>query len=399
MNKKIIKKDQILIVDDSSSVLTFFKGILKEKYNVVYAESGEKALNILKGPIKPDIILLDVIMPGMNGFDVCVKIKMQEETKNIPVIFITGSSSHDEETKGFDVGCVDFIPKPPNPITVLARIETHLQLAQANRFLTQQNLGLQVDLDFVRNAQKIIDYERQIVETILNKMRATSLFNHKNVRFLEQPLETATGDILMSCNRPSGVRHILLGDFTGHGLSAALAGPMVSDIFYQMTLKGCSSDQILIELNRKLVEKLPADMYMAGTLIEVNPKTNNCTIWNGALPNVLVFNDNKLIQELNSHNLPLGVIGGDGFDPNSINVLLGKKTHIFAYSDGITEITNQNNEMFGCERLISAIETMLSKNLTLEYLLEQAKEFQGKGINDLADDITIVEVICDKSEN
>ena len=108
----------------------------------------------------------------------------------------------------------------------------------------------------LRQQRDYMEEERLIIQDILYRMHRTANFEKVGLQILNKPLEKISGDLLLSSSRNNGVRHIFLGDFTGHGLSAALAGPIVTDIFYSMTKKGFAPDQILLEINQKINEKL-----------------------------------------------------------------------------------------------------------------------------------------------
>ena len=128
MDTKPSSKSTVLIVDDSPENITVLGALLRQECTVRVATSGEKALQIVNSDHPPDLILLDVIMPGMDGYEVCNKIKSNPATKNIPIIFITAKSGEDDEVKGFELGAVDYITKPFSPVVIKARVRTHLEL-------------------------------------------------------------------------------------------------------------------------------------------------------------------------------------------------------------------------------------------------------------------------------
>ncbi len=129
----------VLVVDDTPENLTLISSLLKNKYKIKVATSGAKALSIMaNSKQKPDLILLDIIMPDMNGFDVCKKLKRSEHA-SIPVIFLTSLTRIEDEEKGLKAGAVDYIHKPISPPILLARVATHLKLKEANDFLKVQN--------------------------------------------------------------------------------------------------------------------------------------------------------------------------------------------------------------------------------------------------------------------
>ncbi|MCG8615903.1 MAG: response regulator [Desulfobacterales bacterium] len=122
------KKPLILIVDDNLKNLQFLGALLKKNgYEVGIAEDGFKAIAFLEDT-KPDLILLDIMMPGMDGYEVCQKIKQDPFTMSIPVIFLTAKSENDDLIKAFESGCVDYIKKPFNSLELLARVKTHVEI-------------------------------------------------------------------------------------------------------------------------------------------------------------------------------------------------------------------------------------------------------------------------------
>ncbi|MFD1383797.1 HD domain-containing phosphohydrolase [Rhodanobacter aciditrophus] len=122
----------VLVVDDMADNIDILKGILKKHYDVRIAKSGAMALKSIEAKV-PDLVLLDIMMPGMNGYEVCRKIKNNPMTAHVPVIFITAMTSVDDERKGFEVGAVDFITKPITPLTTLARVANHIALSEQDK--------------------------------------------------------------------------------------------------------------------------------------------------------------------------------------------------------------------------------------------------------------------------
>lgn len=128
-------KPSILIVDDIPDNIDVLNGILHDDYQIKVAINGERALKIASGENPPDLILLDVMMPGMDGYEVCRRLKDNIATRDIPVIFVTAKSEVEDETEGFALGAVDYITKPVSPPLVKARVKTHLALYDQNRAL------------------------------------------------------------------------------------------------------------------------------------------------------------------------------------------------------------------------------------------------------------------------
>ena len=130
MNKT---KNIVMLVDDSSANLKILSTLLKDKYRLIIAKGGQKALDIISSGNLPDLILLDILMPDIDGYTVCKQIKASEKTRDIPVIFISAMNQTNDEEKGLKTGAVDYITKPFVPSLVLSRIDTHLKLSHSIR--------------------------------------------------------------------------------------------------------------------------------------------------------------------------------------------------------------------------------------------------------------------------
>jgi putative two-component system response regulator len=141
-----IDRATILVVDDTLDNLTLMSGLLKDLYRVKVANSGEKALKYLENDTMPDLILLDIMMPGLSGYDVIKELKSNHKTKDIPVIFLTAMSSMDDEKKGLEMGAVDYITKPISSPIVMARVKVHIENKAAADFLKDQNNFLESEI-------------------------------------------------------------------------------------------------------------------------------------------------------------------------------------------------------------------------------------------------------------
>jgi putative two-component system response regulator len=153
------EKQTVLVVDDVPTNLDLLVETLKDEYRVLAALSGREALDIVHSKTPPDIVLLDVMMPRMDGYTVCERIKADLRSRNIPVIFVTARDQEEDQTRGFEVGGVDYITKPVSPAVVLARVRTHLALHN-------QNLALE---------RKVAERSRDLYETRLQIIRRLSV--------------------------------------------------------------------------------------------------------------------------------------------------------------------------------------------------------------------------------
>jgi PleD family two-component response regulator len=125
----------ILIVDDEPSNISILNELLQTDYNIIFSKDGPTAIKIATSNTPPDLILLDIVMPNVDGYQVAELLKKNEAARNIPIIFITGKGKEDDEVKGFELGAVDYITKPFKPIIVKARVKSQLELKRHRDFV------------------------------------------------------------------------------------------------------------------------------------------------------------------------------------------------------------------------------------------------------------------------
>jgi len=165
---------RILVVDDQPENIRMLMEVLKTEYAVIPATSGEAALEKAFQEPVPDLILLDIIMKGIDGYEVCRQLKSKPETKDIPVIFITAISEAMDAAKAFEIGAVDYVAKPFNPVTVMARVKTHIKLSNTMK-------------DLQRLAYKVQHLEGLIpICSSCNQIRDDKGFWHKVEKYIEE---------------------------------------------------------------------------------------------------------------------------------------------------------------------------------------------------------------------
>ncbi|MFH0994085.1 MAG: two-component system response regulator [Pseudomonadota bacterium] len=171
-------KQTILIVDDAPVILSLMSILLKDLYKVKIANNGEQALKVILTGTLPDIILLDVMMPIMDGYETCRHLKENPETRDIPVIFLTSKTEIEDETLGFKLGAVDYITKPISPPVLLARLQTHLQMKRMRDYLMDQNKYLEAEVR--RRTQEIVAAQEVtiLIMASLGETRDNETGNH-----------------------------------------------------------------------------------------------------------------------------------------------------------------------------------------------------------------------------
>jgi len=365
----------ILVVDDAPENIDVLRGLLQEEYVLRPAISGKLALRLVLVDPMPELILLDVMMPGMDGYEVCRRLKENPRTQSIPVIFVTAKAETKDEIYGLSLGAVDYLTKPIAPAIVKARVSAHLALRQVRRELEEKNL--------------ILNDEKELLEDIVTRMRFASPFDERKVQCIQKSLEKTAGDIALSAYRPDGAQHVLVGDFSGHGLPAAFGAPLASYIFYQMTSEGRDLQTILTEVNRILCRQLPTQLYMAASCLELTPKRDKMRVWNCGVPEVLYMHTSNELLRIASKGLPLGMSEStEEFAAHEV-IEVQATTRVYQYSDGISEAMSPNQEQYGQGRLEDLVKRIYRENLPLEVVWAELDVFcDGQG---LSDDAVILE--------
>lgn len=370
-------KPSILIVDDIPENIDILKEVLRKDYTLYPALNGKTALRIARAHPPPDLILLDIMMPEISGFTVLAELQQDPGTHHIPVIFITALAYEVNELRGLQAGAVDYITKPFNPLVVQTRVATHLALRRAHNQLAQHN-------------QKLHD-ERLAVEDIITRMRAHQQFDDRYLRYLIEPAERANGDILLATFTPEGRQWVLVGDFVGHGLRAAVAAPLVSHIFYSHAAAGGSMTDALAAINTVLCQQLPVDFFMATSVADIAANRRDVCLWSGGMPECL-------LMEAPSHHcthlatpslLPLGILETIDIPAAGLALSLTPGSRLYLCTDGITEASRTTDELFGLSRLQQFL-AQLETNAPLDGLLHELQVFQGSEL--FHDDITLVEI-------
>ncbi len=244
--------------------------------------------------------------------------------------------------------------------------------------------------DEIKDHRDKLAFERGFIEEIITRMRATKRYDPRHIRALQNPLEKTAGDLVVSAFRPDGAQQVLLGDFTGHGLPAAIGGPLVSNIFYSMTLNNIDVAEIMAEINQRLYEQTPAGMFMAAGFLELDASRRKLSVWNCSIPDILIYRHNRLQHRVRSGHFARGMIDRPEKPRTDIDVQPGDR--VFAFTDGFIEETDANGEMFGQENFERLLVRMLDGNHSLEFLQQFFQEFRAG--HEQSDDMTMIELTC-----
>ncbi len=368
---------RVLLVDDDAQSIRLLLEVLRPlNLDVLVSTNGQSALEIIAQQT-PDLILLDILMPELDGYDVCRAIKTNKETRDIPVIFISAMSETEDESAGLKLGAVDYITKPFHFDIVRSRVQTHLELRTAYRELARINHNL---LD-----------ERRFIERVLANTRESEQFDRRYLATYVAPKEISMGDILLAAFRPDGTQHVMLGDFTGHGLTAAIGGPLVADLFYARTARNDGMGGIVEEINLKLFRTLPEGMFMAAIFLEISPDRRKVTLWNCGMREAYLFRDGRCQEKLSSTHFPRGLMQVS--EPLGIEIEVRPDDKLYLYSDGFVEEMDAEKRMFGAERLLQLLQKIARGEETFDFLADTLARYRPKG-EPQGDDMFMVEVRC-----
>nr|WP_315464212.1 two-component system response regulator [uncultured Rhodoferax sp.] len=174
----LIEKPLVLVVDDTPEQLSLASSLLREQYRVKVAVSGERALEIANAAQAPDLILLDIVMPEMDGYEVCRRLQANPVTRDIPIIFLTVKADIENEQLGFSLGAVDYISKPISPPILLARVATHLSLKASADFLRDKNAYLEQEVLRRTEEMTVVQDVTILAMTSLAETRDSETGNH-----------------------------------------------------------------------------------------------------------------------------------------------------------------------------------------------------------------------------
>jgi phosphoserine phosphatase RsbU/P len=375
------EKKTILVVDDAPSNIQVVNSILKDTYKIRIATNGAKALELVGVDPPPDLILLDIVMPGMDGYEVCTRLKSSPGTRDIPVIFLTGQTETEDETRGFEVGAVDYIHKPFSPAVVKARVQTHLVLRGIREQLAQQLLAIQKELETARQIQL------SILPTYIPKSHGLDIA----ARYI--PMTAVAGDFYDFIFVDEKHIGILVADVSGHGMPAALIASMLKIAFAAQASLAAEPERVLSGLNQALCGKFQHH-YVTAAYAYFDMDRRTLTYAGAGHPPLLLWGPSREgVQDVIENGLFLGKFDFAAYTAVEVPLLPGDR--ILLYTDGIPETENPAQVAFGDERfrqfLVAAQSTSVDQ--FADELLADVSHWSGRGPGeDLDDDITMVAV-------
>ncbi len=381
--------ERILVVDDSPDSRALMGHILKRAgYEVLEAEDGAEGLQ-QSFTASPDLILLDIVMPGMDGFEVCSLLKSDGRTRDIPVIFLSALMESRDKIRGLEVGGADYITKPFDRGEALARVRTHLKISRLTREVMAANRELRIKQ---QNLDEDLQAAAGIQQSLLPRQLPASPFLDMAWKYI--PSQVIGGDIFNVFNLEGRGLAFYMLDVSGHGVPAALVTVSVSQSLQpqggwiaQKGIHCTSPGEVLHALDREYpLERF--DKYFTIVYGFLAPEQGLLTYSSAGHPPPVLLHARRPYELLEQGGPIIGLGGVEPFEEETVTLTPGDK--LIVYTDGIAECRNGHGAFFGENRYYELLERL--KGLPLADLLGGAtaaiNEFLEGG--QPQDDITLL---------
>ena len=382
----------ILLVDDSSVNLEILTEALN-RYKTITATNGDEAMEIAFSRNKPDLILLDIVMPGLNGYEVCKILKQNEQSKDIPIIFITGQNDSESILKGFEAGAIDYITKPFNILELKARVKTQITIKMAR----DQNQRL---INKIRTVNKKLTDSIEYAQKIQNASLPQKEFLDKILPehfILLKPRDIVSGDFYWA--EQTGDKLIIVAaDCTGHGVPGAFMSMFGVAYLHEIVGKNKVTQpaEIINELRRIVIDSLKQDEDsevkdgMDISVITID-KAQQKIEYAGAFNDMLLIRNNNM-QIIQADHMPVSI--GETDQPYTNHELTYQQGDcVYLYTDGFPSQFGGPNDK---KLMQKGFRNLLMENH--QYPMEQQADIyenffnMWKGINDQIDDVLVIGV-------
>lgn len=385
-NQRDVAPENILIVDDTPANLRLLSQMLAEKgYGVRAVKSGTRALESVQ-ITQPSLILLDIRMPEMNGYEVCERLKEDPKTKDIPVIFISALNEIEDKVKGFGVGGVDYITKPFQIEEVLARVETHLSLRKLQKQLQDANKKFEEELALAGSLQA--SFFPSEPPQIPGWQLAVTL----------KAARETSGDFYDVYKLPNDHLAILVADVVDKGAAAALYMALSWTLIRTYAREYPDQPELVLgSANSRIISDTDASRFVSVFYAVLDPASGKLVYCNAGHNPPLRFNrDNgEKFNILSKTGLILGILKNETWKQGTIDLLPGDV--LVHYTDGVTEAQNMDGELYGAKRLIRCVQGNLdySAQEIKNAILDDISEFIGYAPQ--FDDIALVILVREPS--
>lgn len=371
--------ESILIVDDTQANLRLLSQLLtRGGYRVRAVTSGARALASVEAEI-PDLILLDIRMPGMDGYEVCQRLKETPQARDIPILFISALDEVQEKMKAFAAGGLDYITKPFQLEEVLARVETHLSLRRLQRTLQEANQRMQRELALAGQVQA------SMMRSRLPRLPGWELA----VRLI--PAKLTCGDFYDVLYLPDGKVVILIADVVDKGVGAALYMSMSCTLLRTYALEHAGDPgQALLAVNHRILEDIHSDQFVTVFLGVLDLARGEMSYSNAGHnpPALLRSGEGETVELLKRSGMALGVLEDLSWETRRVQLAPGDV--LVFYTDGVTDAESESHDFYGLERLLQAVRENLDQPAEglRDAVLDDLRLFSGEATQ--SDDIALM---------
>ncbi len=396
----------ILIVDDNDiNRMLLSRMLAKKGFGLLEASDGAEAINIATEEL-PDLILLDIMMPEMDGYEVCLRLRENRETADIPIIFLSAKSETDDKIKGLEAGAVDYITKPFSMGEVLARVKAQLKIRSLTKSLKKSNESLKKALLELEKKQERIEDDLKAAAIIQKSLLPESPPELDSVNFAWEfrPSHRIGGDIFNLFFVDDYQLAVYVLDVSGHGVPSAMVAVTVSQLLRPPS--GISESSVLrkristppyykivppSEVLSALDKTYPIERFekfFTMTYLLLNYQDGNISYSNAAHPFPVIVRKSGQLEFLDKGGSIIGLGTGDGFEEGKAKLEPGDR--LFLYTDGILEYRNADESFFGQERFHSVL--VNSRDVPLDQALRRVIESLETFDTELVpqDDITLL---------
>ena len=377
-------KGDILIVDDTPANLRLLSQMLAEQgYQVRPVPDGPLALAAVRAE-PPDLILLDIRMPEMNGYEVCERMKADALTRDVPIIFISALDATRDKVRAFTVGGVDYVTKPFQVEEVLARVETHLALRALQRRLQDANRKMGRELALAGEVQT--SFLPRGLPDIPDWQLSVTL----------KPARETSGDFYDFIALPNARLGIVVADVTDKGAGAALYMALSCTLIRTYAAEyPTQPKRVLSAVNRRILEDTNANQFVTVFYGILDPATGTLVYCNaGHCPPYLISaQDGEDAQRLIRTGMPLGIFEDETWEQGVVQFTPGDV--LVLYTDGITEAQNEQGAFFGEDRLLESVKVNLLRPAQdiQDVIMTDVHRFVGNAPQ--FDDIALVVIVRD----
>lgn len=375
----------VLVADDNRANRALLTGFLKKLgHRVLEAESGEQAIALFQQQAT-DMVLMDIDMPGMGGYEAVRELR-RLATEWLPIIFISALGESESIVRSIESGGDEYLGKPVDLKLLRAKIVSLQHRLLLTRQLAQQN---QLLLDYQAKNRE----EQAAAQEFMRHMSELDKINDPRVQYYLRPTEDFSGDLIAVARTPGNQLHVMLGDSTGHGLTAALAGMPVLQLFRSLTAKGFSIGGVAAEINNRIKRYMPANRYVAAILLSLDEESRMLSVWNGGCPPAVLLNPDGIpAYQFDSKHLPLGIVGAEQFDSDVERYCYGNHhCQLLMTSDGAVDAVEHAGMLQGMVSLLNAARGKRGAMLLLALLQLLGEKLGGEP---QMDDIAMILVDC-----